>query len=140
MSSLLKSSPSSALTDIHVDPSDYLVRPSRNYPTASMLHPASCPPLRALLIAMCMHDPSRCAPVTLFAHHQSCFPFICHVKPHHLQPSCLLPSVPCKEHQKQSPFFSLFVHACSSKLKLTFMHAAHETPFDHFLVLYFSTL
>jgi hypothetical protein len=59
MSSSLKSPPSSALTDIHVDPSDCPVRPSRTCPTATMLHPASCPPayLHALLDALCLHDP-----------------------------------------------------------------------------------
>ena len=61
MSSSLKSPPSSALTDIHVDPSDSPVRPSRNYLTATMLHPASCP-LRTIvhcLNALCMHDPAQ---------------------------------------------------------------------------------
>jgi len=59
MSSSLKSLPSSALTDIHVSPSDYPVRPSRNNPTATMLHPASCPPRTSMhcLDALCLHDP-----------------------------------------------------------------------------------
>ena len=59
MSSSLKTPPSSALTNILVGPSDYPVRPNRNYPTATILHPASCPPRTTVhcLDALCMHDP-----------------------------------------------------------------------------------
>ena len=77
MSSSLKSPPSSALTNTHVSPSDNPVRPSRNYPTANMLHPTSCPPRTSVhcLDALCLHDPvtarSRLLQA-LYAHRHPC--------------------------------------------------------------------
>ena len=55
-----KSSPSSALTDIPVDPSDYPVRPSQKISDCNNAPPCvmtSLAHLNALLDALCLHDP-----------------------------------------------------------------------------------